>query len=285
MEGACVITPPVLVNEPTPEATGFGLYSAASVLDPDDAHVQSGVMWEPSVCGVAGAFPVNCPTPAGSFPRPTVDGIPVLEAAPFGVSSGQECKIVGTPLDRLRDLARARLRFTEQTAVERAYWTGEQFAAAGVTSPHLAAGAAVTVLSGTAAAPVAVKPALAVGMIEEALGGLTGVVGVIHAPRVLSELLPSAEKGGVLRTKLGTRYAFGAGYPGTGPDGAARPDGVAWIYGTGPVQVVRSPILDLPNDPRDALDRSTNVARIQAVRVVSLGHSCGLVAVPVNLTA
>jgi hypothetical protein len=285
-----VITPPVLVNEPTPEAAGFGLYSAAAVLDPDDAHVQSGVMWEPSVCGLAGAFPVNCPTPAGSFPRPTVDGIPVLEAAPFGVSSGQECKLVGTSPDRLRDLARARLRYTEQTAVERAYWTGDVFAAAGVTSPHLAAGdaaagGAVTVLSGTAAAPVAVKAARAVGLIEEALGGITGAVGVIHAPRVLSEMLPSTEKGGVLRTKLGTRYAFGAGYPGTGPDGAARPAGLAWIYGTGPVQVVRSPILDLPGDPRDALDRSTNVARIQAVRIVSLGHSCGLVAVPVDLTA
>ena len=271
------VTPPADVAEPTPEAAGFGLYSVARVLD-GDTRTQSGVRWEPSVCGVAGAFPVGCAETSG-WPLPYVDGIPTVEAAPFGVSAGQECKLVGTTLDRLRDLAAARLRWTEQTAVERAYWTGEPFGA-GVVTPHLADPDAVEVL---AAAPV--DPKLAVGLLEEYLGGITGVVGVLHAPRVLSEVLPTSEKGGVLRTKLGTRVAFGTGYPGTGPDGAPRPAGVAWVYATGPVQVVRSEVLNLPNDPRDALDRETNDARVQAVRIVSVGHSCGLAAVPVTLPA
>lgn len=274
------VTPPHPVAEPTPEAAGFGLYSAAQVVD-GDQRTQSGVFWEPTVCGVAGAFPVGCNETSG-WPLPFEEGIPEVFAAPFGVSAGQECKLVGVEAGDLRNLAAARLRYTEQYAVERAYWTGEPFGA-GVTTPHLAAGDAVEVL---AAEPV--KPALAVGLLEEYLGGITGVVGVIHAPRVLSELLPSSEKSGKLRTKLGTRYAFGSGYPGTAPDaapGSARPAGVAWIYATGPVLVTRSEVLNLPNDPRDALDRETNDARVQAVRIVSVGHSCGLAAVPVNLTA
>lgn len=276
------ITPPAIVDEPTPEAAGYGLYSVASVLDPDDEHVQSGVIWEPSVCGVAGSFPVGCEETAG-WPLPTVDGIPTVEAAPFGVSAGQECKIVGTPPARLRELARARLRYTEQHAVEHAYWTGDVFTG-DVVSPHLAAGADVEVLSA-----VAVKPAVAIGLLEEALGKMTGAIGVIHAPRVAFGVLKSyvSESRGVMRTELGTKVAFGTGYSGDGPDGEARSASLdkVWLYATGPVQVVRGAVIDLPNDPREALDRETNVAKVQAVRIVSVGHSCGLVAVPVNLTA
>lgn len=277
------VTPPADVAEPTPEAAGFGLYSAAQVVDGDN-RTHAGVRWEPTVCGLAGSFPVGCAETAG-WPLPYVDGIPTVTAAPFGVSAGQECKIVGVELAHLRDLATARLRYTEQRAVERAYWTGAPFGA-GVTTPHLAAGDDVQVL---AAAPV--KASLAVGLLEEYLGNLTGVIGVLHAPRVAFGALKGfvAAKGGGMRTELGTRVAFGTGYPGTAPDaapGATRPDPeVAWIYATGPVQVVRSGVLHLPDDPRDALDRETNDARVQAVRIVSVGHSCGLAAVPVNLTA
>lgn len=279
------VTPPADVAEPTPEAAGYGLYSGISVLDPDDAHVQSGVRWEPTVCGVAGAFPVNCASTAG-WPLPTFDGIPLVDAAPFGVSSGQDCKIVGTPIERLRALARARLRYTEQRAVENAYWTGDVFTD-GVVSPHLAAGDAatpgglVTVLS-----DVAVKPAVGLGLLEEAIGNFTGAVGVIHAPRVGVGVLGSqvSESRGRLLTKVGTRVVFGTGYPGSGPDGQARTDEATWLFATGPVQVVRGPILDLPGEDREALDRETNIALVQAVRIVSIGHSCGLVAVPINLT-
>lgn len=274
-------TPLAFVAEPTPEAAGYGLYSVASVLDPDDSHVQSGVMWEPSVCGIAGAFPVNCPQTAG-FPLPVTDGIPLVQAFPFGVSAGQSCKLVGVPVERLQALARARLRFTEQRAVESGYATGSVFTG-GVVSPHLQDAANATIL---AAAPV--KPAIALGLLEEALGDMTGAVGVIHAPRVAFNTLKFsvADERGTMRTELGTKVAFGTGYRGAGPDGTGRAADLSkvWLYATGPVQVVRGPVLDLPGDPRDALDRSTNVAKVQAVRIVSVGHSCGLVAVPMTLT-
>lgn len=275
-----MITPPVEVAEPTPEAAGFGLYSAATVLDPDDAHVQSGVEWESSVCGLAGAFPINCPMPEGFTPPLT--GLSTVEALPFGVTAGYECKPVGTTLERMRELARARLRLTEQHAVERTFWTGDMFTLASVTSPHLAAGGDVDVL---AEAPV--KASLAIGLLEEALGNMTGAIGVIHAPRVAFGALKGmvSEARGVMRTELGTKVVFGTGYPGTGPAGEARTNASTWVFATGPVQVVRGPVTDQPGDLNSALNRETNVARVQASRIVSVGHACGIVAVPVDLTA
>jgi hypothetical protein len=278
-----VITPPYSVDEPAFESAGFGLYSAFPPLDPggdrEAGRFQNGVTFEPSICGVPGAFPVGCPTPADTFPLDVVEGLEQVTALPFGVSSGVTCKPVGTPISRLRELARTRLRLAEQFAVEHAYWTGDVLDDA---SPRLAAGADVTVLSGTA-----VKAAIAVGLLEEALGGMTGALGVIHAPRYAFGVLKGfvADKRGVMRTELGTRVVFGSGYPGTGPAGQARTPESTWVYATGPGLVARGPVLDLPGDDREALDRETNVATVQAVRIVSVGHSCGLVAVPVNLTA
>jgi hypothetical protein len=271
-----VTTPLLSVAEPTPEAAGFGLYSAAVVVDSEDPHAQSGVTWELSSCGVAGAFPIACPA---DYTLDVRQGLDYVEAPPFGVNAGLECKPVGTPLDQLRDLVATRLRLSEQWAVERTYWTGDVLPDG---APRLAAGGDVTVLAG---APV--KPAVGIGLLEEAIGNMTGAVGVIHAPRVAIGALGGhvSEARGALRTKLATRVAFGTGYPGTGPAGEARTNGSTWLFATGPVQVVRSPVMHIPNDPRDALDRETNDARLQAVRIVSVGHACGLVAVPIDLTA
>jgi hypothetical protein len=277
-----VTTPLFPVKEPAPEAAGYGLYSAATVLDPDDPHVQSGITWEPTICGLPDVFPVGCPQPDDVFPLDVPEGgLPQVEAPPFGVSSRVRCKPVGTTLERLREIARTRLRLAEQTAVERAYWTGVGWPD-DVAAPHLAAGDEVTILSGTP-----LKAALAFGRLEEAIGGMSGAVGVIHAPRVAFPALKGlvAESRGVMRTELGTRVVFGTGYPGTGPAGEPRTDAVTWLYATGPVQVARGPVIDLPHNLPDALDRETNVATVQAARIVSVGHSCGLVAVPVDLTA
>lgn len=267
--------PPALIAEPTPEAAGFGLYSAAVVVDSTDPHAESGVLWEPTACGVTSSFPIACPP---SFTLGVKQGLDSVSTSPFGVNAGLECKPVGTPLDQLRDVVGTRLRLAESYAVERTYWTGDVLPAA---SPRLAAGAGVTVLSGTP-----VKASYGMGLLEEAIGKMTGAVGVIHAPRIAIGALKSfvsAARGG-MRTELGTRVAFGTGYPGTDPAGAAATGTVRWLYATGPVQVVRGPVSYWPNDPRDALDRSTNIARLQAVRIVSVGHSCGLVAVPIDLT-
>jgi len=265
------------VDEPTPESAGYGLYSAATVVDATDKRAATGVQWESSSCGVAGAYPLNCP---GDFTLPLTEGVPWVDAAPFGVAAGQQCKPVGTELERIQELAAVRLQLSEQYAVERAYWTGDVFPD-GVDSPYLAHPDAQVLHGGTA-----VKPHYALGLLEQWLGQQSGAVGVIHAPRVLSVPLAGManDSGGKLRTKLGTRLALGTGYLGTGPGGSEPPADTAWVYATGPVQVVRTQDRLTPQNPADALDRSTNEARAHAVRIVSVGHACGLAAVLVTLT-
>jgi len=267
----------LIVEEPVPESTGYGLYSAATVVDSTDKRASMGVQWESSSCGVAGTYPINCP---GDFTLPLTDGIPWVDAAPFGVAAGQQCKPVGVELERIQELAQVRFQLSEQYAVERAYWTGDVFPD-GVESPYLTDPSA-EVLHGTDP----VKPAHAVGLLEAWLGHQSGAVGVIHAPRVLAPVLAGMadSAGGKLRTKVGTRLALGTGYLGTGPGGSAPPADTVWVYATGPVQVVRAQERLTPQNPADALDRSTNEARAHAVRIVSVGHACGLAAVLVTLT-
>jgi len=267
------------VEEPTPETAGYGLYSVAVPVDDPDPHAANGVQWEPTICGLATTFPVGCAVES-PFPGDVPEGTDLVQAPPIGVHAGIQCKPVGTTLEHLRDVARARMRLTEQTAVERAYWTGEGWAP-DVEPVHLADAVAAEILSGTA-----LKPALAFGRLEEAIGLMTGAVGVIHAPRVAFQALKGmvSESRGVMRTELGTKVVFGTGYPGSGPAGQARTDEATWLYATGPVKVVRRPVIDLPENLPEALDRETNVATVQTARIVSVGHSCGLFAVPTNLT-
>lgn len=273
---APLVNPLVTVDEPAPEVAGYGLYSAATVLNPTDSHTQAGVQWESTACGTSGPFQVGCGV---QVPWPLRGGQTWVEAHPFGVGAGVDCKLVGTTADHLRDLARTDLRLTEQWAIERAYWTGEVFAV-GVDSPHLADAERATILSATP-----VSPARAIGLLEHAIGQFTGAVGVVHASRLAFGYLKGfvSENAGKMRTELGTRVAFGTGYPGTAPDGTDPGAGVTWLYATGPVLVNLGPVQDLPTDPRLALDRETNDARVHAVRIVSVGHACGLVAVPITL--
>lgn len=63
--------------------------------------------------------------------------------------------------------------------------------------------------------------------------------------------------GGRLETKLGTRVVAGAGYPGTGPAGEARPAGGSYLFATGPLVVRRSEVEPL-SDFAGGLDRSIN---------------------------
>lgn len=132
----------------------------------------------------------------------------------------------------------------------------------------------------------AVSFAQGLGLLEQWVGSANGAVGIIHAPRtVLGTMtgLHVRSDGGKLRTLVGTLVAAGTGYTGCGPSGAAPATGTTWLYATGPAQVLRSPVLDLPADPRLAVDRSSDATKILAERYVAVGHDVGAAAVLVNL--
>lgn len=270
-------TPVVEIPEPAPVPAGFGLYSVAQVLDPTDRHTQSGVSWEPTICGAAAPFPINCPE---NYVLPFLDGLPYVETRPFGISAGVRCKPVGTPISTLREMAREQLRLTESRAVELTYLHGTELPV-GSPSPFLRSVPVANRLAGGGA----VSLATGIGLLEEAIGNMTGAQGVIHAPRrsigtVGAQVVADGPR---LRTKLGTPVAFGAGYNGAGPDGVV-PNAAVWLYATGPVQVTRGPVIDIPVEDQEALNRSNNEATVHAARIVSVGHSCGIYAVQITLT-
>jgi hypothetical protein len=266
-----VTTPLATLTGPTPTAYGYGLYSVASPTDSADPRAGNGAQWPMAGCGVAQAFAVDCP-PADS-PAALVgdDGLPWVQQFPFGVVAGVRCKPVGSTTDEMRDAARAIMRLSEQYAVERA------FARGGVWPATVSADAGYLAQDPTILSAAAVSPKAAIGMLEAAIVDMTGGVGVIHAPR-----LALRQQGGRLLTLVDTPVAMGGGYDGSGPDGT-RPAGEAWVYATGPVQVTRGPVMDLPGDSRLAVDRTTNDTLVMALRIVSVGYACGVVGVPITL--
>lgn len=92
---------------------------------------------------------------------------------------------------------------------------------------------------------------VALGLLEDAIG-LTGRAGLVHVtPKVAIALSSNyaveiyggspGSVGAGLWTKRGTRVVVGDGYIGAIPDGQGTilADGTAWMFATGPVQVLR----------------------------------------------
>ena len=130
----------------------------------------------------------------------------------------------------------------------------------------------------------------AVAALEEGLAGAYDGVGVIHAPRAAAPHAAAAHlierDGSVLRTPLGTMWAFGAGYDrAVGPDGEADVTGThAWMYATGAIARWRSePIVNPPGYA--ALNLTTNDVTVFAERIVMLYRDCVTVAVDADLVA
>lgn len=285
----------------TPPLTppSFGLLSVATEITDPPRNWQAGVTWEP-VCAAAGVTYDEClvvlPTglPPAEPPTKTATYEDELRAAtPFTVLVRKDCSPVGWWSDADAESAAA-LTASEGWQVERTFWTG---LAAGqeVAWPHLASDTDVVdgddgAYLGLAADVVTAGPVPlidAVGLLEAALGDCYHGAGVLHLPAQLG--VHAADKDVIART--GARYltpsgnlvAIGRGYPGTGPTGAAPLAGSTWIYATGAVWYIRSPIRDFANV--DGFDRSVNTLEKLAERSYVLGWDCCLFAAQVDTSS
>jgi hypothetical protein len=77
----------------------------------------------------------------------------------------------------------------------------------------------------------------------------------------------------VLRTQLGTRWVFGGGYPGTGPNGLAPAAGKSYLWITGNVAVWRGSIWS-PPEPMQVFDRGINQLKVIAERPYLATFDC-----------
>lgn len=203
------------------------------------------------------------------------DGRAADTGEPFTLYSGLLCKM--EDLSLVHDAAVRRFGFSEQRALESAFWAGT----AG-NYPALATDPALVVL------PSAVDIRTAVGLLEQEIAERYGGVGVIHAPRLVMPYAADAglvqREGEKLVTPLGTQWAFGGGYdPAIVPTGQTPLiEGQTWMYATGQVVGRKGEIKvnpDLPN----SLNRVTNEITVLAERTWVLTRDCVTIGIKVML--
>ncbi|MGY4103422.1 hypothetical protein ACW2Q0_28245 [Nocardia sp. R16R-3T] len=277
--------PPMIVPAPTQTPARFGLQSAADMLADYAPHMRLGVAWEPPPCGPAHVDPAKCGDAPTDRDANLVDGIGLDTADPITVYAGFTCRSVGLTEQDIEARATAALA-TEWVAVEQAVWADTYLrlmrdeATPGADDP----------VNTPVLAEDPVNITRAVGLLEAFLGANYGGIGVIHAPREVAAHAATAqlvtESAGRLLTPLGNRYAFGSGYPNTGPDGTAAAAGTAWLVVTGAVNYRRSVVTSRRStSPREYFDPADNSVRLVAERTYLVSwDDCVRAAVPVTLT-
>jgi len=271
----------------------FGLLATfADELRSDvDGHWQNGITYEP-LCGVSSTTYEKCfsvtgagfalaPTPP---PKVATASLSTRGATPFTVFTEVDCSANGF-WDRAETLVGAGLNRTEQLQVERAFWTGVA-GGRSVVWPHLAANAivldetnitiqtAATTVSGGAAVTYDVVEGI--GRLEAEIGACYDGVPTLHVPLVLLEAFAAnmmlIRDGNRYRTPAGSIVVFGAGYPGTAPDGSAPPVGTTWVYATGAMVIYRGNLRVIPRD--QSIDRAENTVKAIAERTYVIGWDC-----------
>lgn len=249
------ITPAVVVNAPEPRGLRYGIYSAANgPFDLPPHGAAGGVTYDPVSCGEAHTYPATCrESRDDQRESKTFDGNDAWPtASPFIGYASVRCGSSGTNPDQLRTKALRRLSNGEQTIVE--------------------AGMA-TVLGAGATPIVGSDPSSIVAIVADLEQWLYGVatanygnVGYLHAPVRVAAYAQSEDllvpDGAVLRTRMGTVWIFGGGYP---------DDGTISI--SGQPTVWRSPDVFV-TPPEQALNLSTNEYRVFAEREFAVTYEC-----------
>lgn len=288
---------PTYVKAPVVTPLPYGLMSVVQMPadDTDRVHWANGVQYQPDACEAALSTSAQCPVVTGYGKEATSDGVPAKGAQAFTVYSSIACTPVGNYWEEAEARIRAALTNGEARAVETVFWTGDIDAPSGeVIYPHLAADTEVYDDSGDVllqpAADIIVTGAVdiveAIGLLEGELAECYGGVGVIHAPRAALAHMAANHlidrSGQTVRTWGGTPIAFGAGYPGTSPAGAAPATGEAWLYATGAISLRRGDIT-VTSSRVQGLDRSVNTLQLYAERTYVINWDCCLLAIPVSL--
>lgn len=286
------------VGAPAFTPLSFGLLTSMGnvIRSPEDKKWQTGVTYEP-LCGNAGTTYDECLAVSGTglgavgsaAAKIATGGLEVRGATAFATYAQIDCSPVGF-WDRAEDLVGDLLTRSEQWQVERAFWTGDASGQPTVF-PHLAANTEViddlNITLQTSAVEVVSGSGLDVveglGRLEAAIASCYDGVAVIHVPR---ELLTSFADASLIRRE-GARYVspggnvlvFGAGYPGTAPDGTSTA-GTAWVYATGSMFIYRSgpTVYAL----RDSIDRATNTVHALVERKYLLAWDCCHYAIPMT---
>lgn len=277
--------PPLLLPAPPPtEPFVGGLFAAASFPDPPDAPWECGIQYESETCAKPRGWHADCDVPRED--KVADLAFPLVEGRPFQVILGVQCPLVGYTLNEFERRVRQAFVLCEQRAVEEIFMTSseENNGLAGtVEEPS----ECFVPPGATTAAPLSV--AAGVAAIEKYMRSEYCGTPVLHAPVDVATFAATHNLviGNVGRqtTPLGSRWAFGGGYAANvGPDGVAAPEGVAWLYGTGAVNIWRSEAWTNPDKLEYAFNTRTNDSLVFVERTYVITTECACIAVPVELS-
>lgn len=269
--------PPQVIDLNSYVANKYGLMSVARAFPQLEAHALGcGVTYTSLICPESDVWVDLCDSPQIKLRGPAPD---VISNDPFVINASWACGVFGKTEAEHRQGALDALAWTAERSIEEAFYFGTA-----VDSPVLV-GPGTTALN-TAATPVSL--AAGIGMLEAMIGQTMAGVGTIHLPRELGDIAARYHQtfgsGGTLYTALGTPIAFGTGYGNVSPAGVPAPDGVVWIYGTGPVFLALGEPFMNPPSFQDAIDRTNNELFWMAEQQVLLSvDGCGAWAVAVSL--
>jgi hypothetical protein len=252
-----VITPPQVVPAPEPRGLRYGLLTAANGPLVLPTHgLAGGIVYEPVSCGFARSYPTLCHTDIRIGDKEFDPEETPVERESFVVYSSLVCGSVGKTSEALKERVRRRLANGEQSIAE-----------AGMAT-ILAAGATPLIAPGMMLPDV-------VGELEQWLYGADvtapadaqyGNIGYLHAsPRIAAHAMNAdliVPDGSLLRTRMGTIWVFGGGYPDDGT-----------IYISGNVTVWRSTdVFVYP--PQQLLNQTTNQYHLIAEREYAVSYDC-----------
>lgn len=264
----------------------YGLLTVATPVTPADGHWEGGITWDNELCTEVHSTSLQCPPVAD--PKIAERDFEACCADPFVLYGSYDCPPVGRKATDAFRIATERLRVHESRELERVFWTGVTDSGETV-NPSLAFG---NNTCGTEPVDLTVaNPGLNVlgglAVLESALVDCAPGGGVIHVNYGVAPFLAHHNliyrDGDTWYTVTGQRLAFGAGYPGSGPENVAAAAGTTWMFATGPIGIWRSDIFLTPERLDQAVDRDINDVTVFAERVWAVGWSCCLFAINVTL--
>lgn len=269
--------PGELIAGPEPIRRRYGLFTAASgPIDLPLPHGRGGgVRFIPVTCGEAHPYPIGC---YGGLVEVPEDGKPVdpsdmeFQTGVFSVVASEECGSLGYTAQEFEAKVRRRLDNGEQGAAELALWTGLDPEGNTLDIPHL------DETTDTISVDSLDIRSVVAGLEDWAYRAQGyGHVAYIHAPVAVAAWAADAglviQDGPLKITPYGSVWIFGGGYPGTGLDGAAPPEGGLNLHVTGQVQVWRSPE-PFVYPVNQTMNRTTNQRLLLAEREYSISFDC-----------
>lgn len=234
---------PVAVENPTPAAQRYGLFSAAVGPLPLPVHARGGGVWyRDRGTNMPDGMEVVCESQSLTFDAgcgALVTGVPFYVLATMSAGS------VAMPQDEIRAVLMEQLFNNEQSVVENVFSDG-LFGQANSLANNATAPTALTAATGFQQA---------LGRLDGWLASVTSRRGIIHVPATFNSYFTADlgiyREGGRYYTQMGNVVAFG-NYTGKTPAGAAPAAGHTTIYACESTTVWRTPDNDILVSPYEA---------------------------------